>query len=94
MKRSIVISLFLILGLLVGASFADQKTLFGQQYLRTKGKPNEYDDSFGIRGPTSAARLSLLTGLQAARTEQAVPSFILTGSKSSARMISTSGSIN
>ena len=56
MKRSIVISLFLILGLLVGISFADQETLFAQQYLRTNGKPNEYDDSFGIRGPISAAR--------------------------------------
>jgi hypothetical protein len=52
MKKLVLITLVLLLGVLIGASSAVEVTLFGpNQYLRTSGKPNLYKDSFpGIAG--------------------------------------------
>ncbi len=52
MKRLVLITLVLLLGVLIGTSSAVEVTLFGPaQYVRTNGKPNLYKDSFpGIAG--------------------------------------------
>ena len=64
MNKSIAIALVLILGVLVGAVLADQETLFEQQYVRTKGKPDKNVDSFSIHGSASAARLIVKNGTE------------------------------
>jgi hypothetical protein len=52
MKRSILITTSLLIGLFVSVSFASEITSFGaKQYVRTTGKPNVYNDTFpGIVG--------------------------------------------
>ncbi|MBW2610545.1 MAG: hypothetical protein JRC68_09405, partial [Deltaproteobacteria bacterium] len=47
MKKSILMALAFLFGIFVSASFAVDVNMFGpKQYVRTKGAPNVYTDTF------------------------------------------------
>lgn len=47
MKKTVFVTLFLLIGLFISTSFAAEVTVFGpNQYLRTTGAPNIYTDTF------------------------------------------------
>ena len=63
MKKVIFITLFLLFGFLVNLSFAIDVTLYGpQEFERTKGKPNEYTETFTINGLSGEGRFIVYNG--------------------------------
>jgi hypothetical protein len=63
MKKSALVSLFLILGFFVGTSSAVEVSRFGPtQYVRTGGAPDVYNDSFSA--PSGEATLVVTNGEQ------------------------------
>ena len=48
MKKYLILTTYLVLGLLVNASFADEHLFGPKEYFRTEGKPNIYYDGHSL----------------------------------------------
>lgn len=63
MKRAICIILFSFVGLFVGTSFAGEINVFGpKKYVRTKGKPVVYTDTFSALSVPAKGKIIIKNG--------------------------------
>ena len=62
MKKYLILTTYLVLGLLVNASFADEHLFGPKEYFRTEGKPNIYYDTFS--GVNFEGQITVINGAE------------------------------